>query len=93
MTAEEAITIIEKHGIKDNLGFTDENDLEAEEVAIKALETVIRLKELYHDFCGYDLSKCKKYGNETPKQQHDSYSTMMMYEIAMEFEDIFEGGE
>ena len=23
-----------------------------------------------------------KYGNETPEQQHDSYSTLIMYEIA-----------
>ena len=37
--------------------------------------------------CGYDLTKCVKYGNENAEQQYDSYSTMMMYEIADEIED------
>lgn len=29
-----------------------------------------------------------KYGNETPEQQHISYSTLMMYEIADYIEDM-----
>lgn len=37
---------------------------------------------LMKNFCGYDLTKCFKYGNKSAEQQHDSYSTMMMYEIA-----------
>ncbi len=43
----------------------------------------INKQELLKNFCGYDLTKCNKYGNETPEQQNQSYSTMMMYEIAM----------
>ena len=42
---------------------------------------------LMKNFCGYDLTKCVKYGNKDADQQHDSYSTMMMYEIASEIED------
>ena len=30
----------------------------------------------------WGLDKATKYGNETAEQQHFSYSTMMMYEIA-----------
>ena len=30
----------------------------------------------------WGLDKATKYGNETSEQQHFSYSTMMMYEIA-----------
>lgn len=42
---------------------------------------------LMKNFCGYDLTKCVKYGNKDANQQHNSYSTMMMYEIASEIED------
>ncbi len=44
-------------------------------------------QELLKNFCGYDLTRCKKYGNETPEQQSQSICTLMMYEIAMEIED------
>ena len=47
----------------------------------------IEREALMKNFCGYDLKKCVKYGNESAEQQHDSYSTMMMYEIADEIED------
>ena len=47
----------------------------------------IEREALMKNFCGYDLTKCVKYGNENAEQQHDSYSTMMMYEIADEIED------
>ena len=47
----------------------------------------IEREALMKNFCGYDLTKCVKYGNESEEQQHDSYSTMMMYEIADEIED------
>ncbi len=47
----------------------------------------INKQELLKNFCGYDLTRCKKYGNETPEQQSQSISTLMMYEIAMEIED------
>lgn len=35
----------------------------------------------------WGLDKATKYGNETSEQQHFSYSTMMMYEIADIFDD------
>ena len=47
----------------------------------------IEREALMKNFCGYDLTKCVKYGNKDANQQHDSYSTMMMYEIASEIED------
>ena len=47
----------------------------------------IEREALMKNFCGYDLTKCVKYGNENAEQQHDSYSTMMMYEIADEIDD------
>ena len=46
----------------------------------------IEREALMKNFCGYDLTKCVKYWNESAEQQHDSYSTMMMYEIADEIE-------
>ena len=46
----------------------------------------IEREALMKNFCGYDLTKCGKYWNESAEQQHDSYSTMMMYEIADEIE-------
>lgn len=61
--------------------------------AVKECLSVIR--EVYHNFCGYDLEHMTKYGNETAEQQHDSYSSLMMYEIAGEFDDLIdqiEGG-
>lgn len=48
---------------------------------------LIDRKALMRNFCGYDLSECTKYGNKTAEQQSNSYSTMMMYEIADEIED------
>lgn len=47
----------------------------------------IEREALMKNFCGYDLTKCMKYGNKDADQQHDSYSTMMMYEIADEILD------
>ena len=47
----------------------------------------IEREALMKNFCGCDLTKCVKYGNESAEQQHDSYFTMMMYEIADEIED------
>ena len=47
----------------------------------------IEREALMKNFCGYDLTKCVKYGNENAEQQHNSYSTMMMYEIADEIMD------
>lgn len=55
---------------------------------IKVCLDVIR--EVYHDFCGYDLEHMTKYGNKTREQQHDSYSSLMMYEIAEEFDDLID---
>ena len=42
---------------------------------------------LMKDFDGIDLTKCVKYGNKDAEQQHLSYSTMMMYEIASTIDD------
>jgi hypothetical protein len=35
----------------------------------------------------YGLKNATKYGNETAEQQHNSYSTMMLYEIADMIDD------
>lgn len=48
------------------------------------------IRETYHNFSGYDLERMTKYGNETAEQQYQSYSSAMMYEIAMEFDDLIE---
>ena len=47
----------------------------------------IEREALMKNFCGYDLTKCVKYGNKDADQRHDSYSTMMLYEIAYEIID------
>ena len=57
------------------------------EVITEVLEAV---KDVYHNFGGYDLEHMTKYGNKTAEQQHQSYSTMMMYEIASEFDDLID---
>ena len=53
----------------------------------EALEVV---KRVYHNFSGYDLEYMTKYGNESAEQLYESYSTMMMYEIAREFDDLID---
>lgn len=55
---------------------------------IEALEIADRLEYAYHNVFGIDLAKCTKYGNESAEQQRDSYSTVMMYEVANVFDDI-----
>lgn len=54
----------------------------------EALEIADRLEHAYHNAFGIDLAKCTKYGNESAEQQRDSYSTVMMYEVANVFDDI-----
>ena len=54
---------------------------------VTGMAEYIEREALMKNFCGYDLTKCVKYGNKDANQQHDSYSTMMMYEIASEIED------
>lgn len=44
-------------------------------------------QHLMKNFCGYDLTKCQKYGNTSKKQLCASYSTLMMYEIADEIDN------
>lgn len=56
--------------------------------AIEALQMANRLEYAYHNAFGIDLAKCTKYGNESAEQQRDSYSTVMMYEVANVFDDI-----
>lgn len=57
----------------------------------KAIDEVIEIvKKAYHNFSGYDLEFMTKYGNKNASQQAESYSTMMMYEIAGEFDDLLD---
>lgn len=53
-------------------------------------EVLESVKKAYHNFSGYNLEKMTKYGNESAEQQHESYSTLMMYEIAGEFDDLID---
>ena len=70
--------------------YTDEEQemLDSLELAIEALEKADRLEYAYHNAFGIDLAKCTKYGNESAEQQRDSYSTVVMYEVANVFGDI-----
>ena len=48
----------------------------------------INKQELMKNFCGFDLTKCKKkHGNDTQEQLEQSYATLMIYEIAMKIDD------
>ena len=42
----------------------------------------MRLIDADYLMCDIGCVDAVKYGNETPEQQHKSYSTLMMYEIA-----------
>lgn len=42
----------------------------------------MRLIDADYLMCDIGCVNAVKYGNETPEQQHASYSTLMMYEIA-----------
>ena len=42
----------------------------------------MRLIDADYLMCDIGCFDAVKYGNETPEQQHNSYSTLMMYEIA-----------
>jgi len=68
-----------------NVG-VDENEIR-NKVIDEVLEVINRT---YHNFCGYDLEQMTKYGNESASQQHDSYSTIMMYEVADKFDDMLD---
>lgn len=60
----------------------------------KAIDEVMEIvKKAYHNFSGYDLEFMTKYGNKNASQQAESYSTMMMYEIAGEFDDLIDNLE
>lgn len=61
------------------------------EVRAKAIDEVMEVvKRVYHNFSGYDLEQMTKYGNKNARQQSESYSTLMMYEIAGEFGDLID---
>ena len=61
------------------------------EIRNKAIEEVLEIvKRAYHSFGGFDLAFMQKYGNTTASQAHESYSTMMMYEIANEFDNLID---
>lgn len=58
---------------------------------VKAIDEVMEIvKKAYHNFSGYDLEFMTKYGNKNASQQAESYSTLMMYEIAGEFDDLLD---
>lgn len=60
-------------------------------IEANSIDEVLKVvKGMYHNFCGYDLEYMTKYGNKTAEQQHQSYSSLMMYEIAMEFDDLID---
>ena len=61
-----------------------------ENVIDEVMEVV---KKAYHNFSGYDLEFMTKYGNKNASQQAESYSTLMMYEIAGEFDDLLDSLE
>lgn len=66
----------------------------SQEVRANAIDEVMEVvKTTYHNFCGYDLEQMTKYGNEDASQQNQSYSTIMMYEIADEFDDLIDALE
>ena len=82
----EAITMVDDLGICDSCRDYDRSELNT--IIIEALEIADRLTYAYHNAFGIDLAKCTKYGNESAEQQRDSYSTVMMYEVANVFDDI-----
>ena len=51
-----------------------------------SVDKVIKELEEKTDF----LKDCTKYGNKNAKQQSESYSTMMMYEVAYLVDDLIE---
>ncbi len=60
----------------------------------KAIDEFMEVvKATYHNFCGFDLGRMTKYGNENASQLEQSYSTLMMYEIAMEIDDLIDALE
>ena len=64
------------------------------EIRNKAIDDVMEIvKKAYHNFSGYDLGFMTKYGNKNASQQAESYSTLMMYEIAGEFDDLIDSLE
>lgn len=64
------------------------------EIRNKTIEEVMEVvKRAYHNFSGYDLEFMTKYGNKNASQQAESYSKLMMYEIAGEFDDLIDNLE
>lgn len=63
-------------------------------IRANAIDEVMEIvKKAYHNFSGYDLEFMTKYGNKNESQQAESYSTLMMYEIAGEFDDLLDSLE
>ena len=77
----------------DEMSSIDDNELIADARAKAIDEFMEVVKATYHNFCGFDLERMTKYGNEDASQQNQSYSTMMMYEIAGEFDDLIDALE
>lgn len=65
--------------------------VDKKEIRAKAIDEVMEIvKKAYHNFSGYDLEFMTKYGNKNASQQAESYSTLMLYEIAGEFDDLLD---
>jgi hypothetical protein len=92
-------TVEELKAIKNDGGFTDDllnmgYTKGIKDGYAKAIDEVMEVvKRTYHNFSGYDLEFMTKYGNKNASQQAESYSTLMMYEIAGEFDDLLDSLE
>lgn len=62
------------------------NNIEMTHTVLQTSE-FIRKSDLMDNFCGYNLNKARKHDNKTLEQRDLSYSTLMIYEIAMEIDD------
>jgi hypothetical protein len=92
-------TVEDLKAIKNDGGFTDDllnmgYTKGIKDGYAKAIDEVMEVvKKAYHNFSGYDLEFMTKYGNKNASQQAESYSTLMMYEIAGEFDDLLDSLE
>ncbi len=93
-TVEECKTAYGRGYNQGTIDRTEEVTKAREHGYANAIDEVLEsVKKTYHNFSGYDLEKMTKYGNESAEQQHESYSTLMLYEIAGEFDDLIDALE
>lgn len=60
--------------------------VDEKEIIRKPIERIVERMDESTEF----LKDCTKYGNKNAEQQHKSYSTMMMYEVADLVDDLIE---